>query len=303
MDNNIELVENYENIDKIKDIWHEVFGDDPKFWDLQMENGFFSSNDLFVLLKDGEVVSSLCASVYSLNVGDFCLIIPYILCVSTKIAHRSKGYMRLLLNFAMEKLKERGYLLTALIPSEESLFNYYEQFGFFKAFYVKKIVFELNKPINVKNVVSFRRLKKNNPVVDQLYSVYQREYAKKTMCCHKSYSQFSALIDGFNFNDSGGAFYNKFGEFMFVSVENYGVVVREYDLCDLDNAVRYLKRKFKLKSKDSVIFETFADDKRFPNGMLKILSEEGLVEVLGNNRFYEIFDNVKNLGHINNMLN
>jgi hypothetical protein len=62
----------------------------------------------------------------------------YICGAATLPEYRNKGIMGQLMDRTFEAMKAMGYEYAALIPASESLYNYYERFGFRDFFYRKK---------------------------------------------------------------------------------------------------------------------------------------------------------------------
>jgi predicted acetyltransferase len=64
----------------------------------------------------------------------------YIYAACTAPEHRGKGYMSALLNGADDIARRQGKEFLCLVPSEQSLFEYYARFGYLSSFKTKKIV-------------------------------------------------------------------------------------------------------------------------------------------------------------------
>jgi GNAT superfamily N-acetyltransferase len=86
-------------------------------------------------------------------------------CAQTAFAHRGKGYMRNLLEFSYDYIKENGFDFLVLVPAEKSLFDYYAKLGF-ENFGIQR-VFENNGDIPETKPFEYTcELKFNEKIVD-----------------------------------------------------------------------------------------------------------------------------------------
>ena len=113
-------------------LWQEAFGDSEEY--ISFFLGTHKGCTFVPLTENGELVSGLYLIDGRLNgVDGF-----YLFAAATFEAHRSKGCMARLLGLAAEKAKEKSKSFIALVPAEQSLFDYYSRFGYKTAFYAKK---------------------------------------------------------------------------------------------------------------------------------------------------------------------
>lgn len=88
----------------------------------------------------------------------------YLYCFCTSPEQRGKGIGRELLQFAESELKKQGFACTALSPAEESLFAYYEKFGYVPAFGCTKQTFSAGvceaqaKPVSANRYLQLRQM-------------------------------------------------------------------------------------------------------------------------------------------------
>lgn len=116
---------NPDNIVELTALWREAFGDSDEFLNLFFSTAY-SSKKARVCLIDGKLAAMLYWFECSLN-G---LKIAYIYAVATKKEFRNKGLASLLLKDTHEHLNALGFDAAVLVPSEDSLFNFYQKLGY-----------------------------------------------------------------------------------------------------------------------------------------------------------------------------
>ncbi|MBO7217419.1 MAG: GNAT family N-acetyltransferase, partial [Clostridia bacterium] len=109
----------------LKNLWIEAFGDSDEFYASFLKSGFHASR-CRLAEEENEILSAL----YFFD----CLLedkkIAYIYGVATKKQARNRGIAKKLLIDTHEYLKENGYYGALLVPSEKSLFPFYEKLGY-----------------------------------------------------------------------------------------------------------------------------------------------------------------------------
>ena len=112
---------------ELKKLWQSTFLEDEA-----VTERFFNSiwNDTItpVYCVDEKIVSSL--FLLPCKIGKY--IGKCIYCAQTAFTHRGKGYMKELLDFSYEYIKNENLDFLFLVPAESSLFDYYEKCGFEK---------------------------------------------------------------------------------------------------------------------------------------------------------------------------
>lgn len=129
---------------ELKKLFCEVFLEDEKFVDIMFENKFTTDN-IFVIRENDEIVCATYGIYFDCKVGDIYGKCVYIYGVGTKKTHRGKGYVKKIFEHIYEYYKEKGVLFLYLVPSNASLFNMYEKFGYKTAFYLDKVEHELGE--------------------------------------------------------------------------------------------------------------------------------------------------------------
>ena len=107
----------------LRALFTEAFGD-AAFTDLFFRTGY--SPDRCMAAFDGKLLAALHWFDCSLDGKKA----AYVYGIAAFAACRGQGIGSKLIRFSVEYLQNRGYEVIALVPAEESLFPYYERFGF-----------------------------------------------------------------------------------------------------------------------------------------------------------------------------
>lgn len=105
-------------------LWQEAFGDEKEYIEFFLDE---CPDKICVgATKNGKLVSVL----FLLN-GKLCnLSCKYLYAACTLKEYRGRGLMGELISFAKDYCRDSGVDLIFLVPGEESLYSYYERFGF-----------------------------------------------------------------------------------------------------------------------------------------------------------------------------
>ena len=106
-------------------LWMEVFGDEREEVD-RFFIDIHSKDNLLTHSENGKVVSMLNIVTIDTDYGST----AYLYAIATAPEYRGKGYAGMLISQAIEQSRARGYKAVMLIPSDESLVEYYKRFGF-----------------------------------------------------------------------------------------------------------------------------------------------------------------------------
>lgn len=114
-----------EQVNDLRGLWKEAFGDTETFLDCFFESGF-SYDRCRCIFIDGQAAAAL----YWFDCGCEGRPFAYIYAVATAKAHRGKGLCRILMADTHHHLKNLGYAGTILVPGEKGLFSMYEKMGY-----------------------------------------------------------------------------------------------------------------------------------------------------------------------------
>lgn len=114
-----------------RELWMEVFGDEREEVDRFLID-IHNADNLLAHSDEGEVMSMLNIVEVNTDYGPT----AYLYAIATAPQWRGRGFAERLIRQAIEVSRERGYKAVMLIPSEESLVEYYKRFGFSEPSYM-----------------------------------------------------------------------------------------------------------------------------------------------------------------------
>lgn len=118
----------------LRALWKEAFGDPDEFLNL-FEQTAYSPKRSRRLAVDGQCAAAL----YWFDCKCDGQKIAYLYAIATKKAYRGQGLCRALMEDTHEHLRKLGYAAAMLVPSEESLFEFYEKLGYQTATRISEI--------------------------------------------------------------------------------------------------------------------------------------------------------------------
>ena len=110
---------------QLRALWQEAFGDSDEYLDIFFGTAF-SPNRCRCVAIEGKVVAAL----YWLDCACRGRKLAYIYAVATAKTHRGQGIASKLLADTHKHLTRLGYAGTVLVPSEKSMFGFYERLGY-----------------------------------------------------------------------------------------------------------------------------------------------------------------------------
>lgn len=123
---------------EFKRLFRESF-DEPQLWlDWFMES-VYRDEDLLMIDDDDRIESALLLSRYEMSFHGIGMPVGYISCAATAKAFRGKGLMHRLITRALNAAAERGDIMCSLIPASDSLYFFYDKFGFATVYYIDEM--------------------------------------------------------------------------------------------------------------------------------------------------------------------
>lgn len=152
----------------LKEIWYECFleHDSKASIDYYFENSF-DLEHTFILEVDQEIVCSLQLNQHQIMYQGKEEAVSFVIGVATPIIHRKKGYMRVLLNKAIEyaqvELNQNYMILQAYN------WDIYRSFGFYEAYFKKEVFFTIE---DLKDIVASKQEVITSKGLLELYQSY-----------------------------------------------------------------------------------------------------------------------------------
>ena len=108
----------------IMEIWNYCFNDGPKFTDYYFNHKYKNYNTILIE-EDTNIVSSLQLNQYKIRLNDKEYNTSYIVGVSTLPEARGRGYMKHIMEFALNELYKKDQLISILMPIDYRLYRKY----------------------------------------------------------------------------------------------------------------------------------------------------------------------------------
>jgi GNAT superfamily N-acetyltransferase len=179
--------------EQIIDLWKEAFGDLDAFIQLYFERVYRDENAL-VIEKEGRVLSSLQMLPYTMTFCGEEIQVAYISGACTTPSEQGKGLMKQLLQEAFCEMQRRNIALTALIPAEKWLFNYYRSQGYTEVFdYAMKVYTRQEYILPVKEL-SICPVD-NDPVSRDVYAFFDKKLRERPLCMLHTYSDLTTILN------------------------------------------------------------------------------------------------------------
>lgn len=174
---------------RVKKLYKECFDDTDEFVELyfnfrfnQRVNVSFDSGD--------QTIAAMQMLPYSFTYQDAELPLWYISGACTHPDYRNMGVMQRLIAEAFARMSRAGVVLSALIPANDHLFDYYEKTGFSAAFYQEYDDVTISTPVKVDNkiekIVEFR---------PEVYEYYNQRIHKRDCCVQHSEADFKVIVE------------------------------------------------------------------------------------------------------------
>lgn len=119
-------------------LWANVFGDEEAYIGLFFKKAYFDS-ECFAEIRDGEIISALYLLKSHIRIGGKIYHGRYLYAAATDKDFRGRGIMTKLLHEAESYVRSIELDFIALVPAEDSLYDYYGRFGYKQLMYKYKI--------------------------------------------------------------------------------------------------------------------------------------------------------------------
>ncbi len=171
---------------KIRELWQLCFHDDERFVEL-LFGRLYRDEGALIVEENGVAISALQVLPYQLNVGESLLDVGYISGAATHPDYRNRGWMGRLLKEAFEWMFTRHIPLSALIPAEPWLFDYYTLKGYAPVFFRQE---QHYTDVHRFNREGYHRI---TSTWDELYRFMDAQLKRRPCCVQHSRADFEVI--------------------------------------------------------------------------------------------------------------
>lgn len=178
----------------LKKLWYEAFEkhDGKESIDFYFDN-FFELDNTLVLEEDGKLITSLQLNPHKLNYNNEVKQVSFIIGVATFEEYQGKGYMKVLLNYAIEYAKDT--LKDDFLILQAYNWDIYRSFGFYDAYYKSK--FKLHKHPSIhKHLTTYDY---DSARLLDIYKAYTKDLNGYEIRDIKYYNDKKLILDSDNF--------------------------------------------------------------------------------------------------------
>jgi GNAT superfamily N-acetyltransferase len=177
--------------EQIISLWKEAFGDSDAFMHLYFDVVYRDENAL-VIEKEGRVLSSLQMLPYTMTFYGEEISVAYICGACTAPSEQGKGLMKQLLQNAFHEMRRRNMALSALIPAEKWLFNYYRSQGYTEVFEFSVRVYTRQAYIApVKELIISTA---DDDPEDAVYAFFNKKLRERPLCMLHTYNDLAVIL-------------------------------------------------------------------------------------------------------------
>lgn len=171
-------------------MWKLCFSDSEEFIDLYFRLRY--SNDVNIAIQSGEeVIASLQMLPYPMTFGTSLIDTAYVSGACTHPDYRNKGVMRELLSHAFTRMLHNGVALSALIPAEPWLFDYYAHTGYAPVFRYAQSTFT---PTEKASAGGTAVLKRTHEYKQEIYEYLNRKLRERPCCIQHTEADFQVIL-------------------------------------------------------------------------------------------------------------
>ena len=173
---------------KVKELWQLCFHDDERFVNLLFDNLYRDENTI-CFEKGGKVTTALQMLPYCISFGETSLDVSYISGAATRPEYRNRGLMGRLLKESFEIMRSRNIPLSALIPAESWLYDYYASKGYASVFFRQELNFSSAHRFYGDG---YHRVAMS---MDELYRFFDEQMRRRSCCIQHGREDFNVICD------------------------------------------------------------------------------------------------------------
>ncbi len=185
---------------QIVNLWRTCFGDAEAFISLYFDRVYKDENAM-TIEKDGKIVSALQIVPHTMTYLGTEISVGYISGACTTPEERGQGLMRQLLQETFEEMERREIAISALIPADPWLFDYYREQGYTEAFdYSVETYIRPNTPVQLPKITV---IQPEVPTTDELFAYFNRKLRERPSCILHSQDDFITILRDLQLDNGG----------------------------------------------------------------------------------------------------
>ncbi|MDR1683365.1 MAG: GNAT family N-acetyltransferase [Candidatus Symbiothrix sp.] len=192
-------------------MWKSCFPQDTETFIEWYFRNVYHEEESLIAIENNQPVAFVQMIPYDIKLGNDIRPSIYLSGVMTHLDYRNRGYMRRLVQKALEETEQKAYHYAFLIPQEEKLFDLYAKYGFQRAF--SKIEYRSQAENFIANGKFQSYTSYNESDSQYLYSIYDNILKSYPNVVLKTKKQFDNILWDF-FNEKG-SLYVADGEMIF----------------------------------------------------------------------------------------
>lgn len=176
---------------QIFDLWKAAFGDSNKFMKMYFERVY--RDEYAMVIEDNKhVLSSLLMLPYTMMFCGEEISVAYISGACTLPSEKGKGLMKQLLQHSFAEMRERDIALTALIPAEKWLFNYYRSQGYTEVFEYSLKVYTHHEYIEPER--DLQVVQQDENLTEEVFAYFDRKLRERPACILHTYDGLVTIL-------------------------------------------------------------------------------------------------------------
>lgn len=172
----------------VRQMWKICFEDDDEYIDIYFAHKYHNENTL-IYFEDEAPVASLQMLPYTITFYKQPIPFYYLAGLCTLPEYRKRGYMDRLIHKAHIEIENRGIALSILIPAEDWLYGFYENYGYTQVFKKDDNQIPLNQILN------------SSADLISAYNTFNGIYKSKDFCIQKTFEDFTTIVEEYKYDN------------------------------------------------------------------------------------------------------
>ncbi len=171
---------------EMRALWQQTFHDDERFVELLFSH-LYSDENAIGVEQDGVLITALQMLPYRITMGQSLLDVAYVSGAATRPECRNQGWMSRLLTRAFHEMHARRIPLSALIPAEPWLYDYYAARGYAQVFLREERRYPATHRFESKVYYPV------TPAREELFAFFEEQMLRRPICLQHNRADFEVV--------------------------------------------------------------------------------------------------------------